>query len=710
MLEVVIGRGKNIFGQQQLQHLLKGLGLNGTLYLAYPVIAASDQMIVIDSLLTCREHGVVIIDFKQIDEPGALSEIRERQDDLYNALQRKLLQYKPLLNGRKLAVDVNVLTFVSDESATRRYAGAEVAGPDSLGQKLDTYPAIGDQELRLVNAAIQRVGTIKPTTRRTNVLHPTSRGATIQRIEREITNLDQWQKRASIETPDGPQRIRGLAGSGKTVVLALKAAYLHTANPDWDIVVTFSTRALYQQFKDLVRRFCFDHTEDEPNWSKLRIMHAWGSNRQPGLYAEIAAANDLPVKDFNYAKANYSYETAFEGVCDELLASLKATTPKQQFDAILIDEAQDLPRSFFEICYMSSRNPNRVAYAYDELQNLGAYSMVPPAELFGAGPDGIPHVPDLDTEEDLPRRDIVLPVCYRNTPWALTTAHAIGFGIYRREGLVQFFENARLLEDVGYHVRTGSLEPGRLVELERGKNSFPAYFHDLIDKDDAVQWNRFDNSAQPADWIAASIKTNLDVDELRHTDILVVVPNAVKSRDQAASIMEALGKLGIASHLAGVTSSVDSLYQENSIAVSGIYRAKGNEAAMVYISNSEYASTPFIAVRARNVLFTAITRSRAWVRLSGIGPGMGTIIEELERVREHQYRLAFNVPSQAQLDKMRKIHRDRTDTEIAQQRSAIKELQQFVAMVESGELSFELIPEELRDKLGSLLVPANDAE
>ncbi|MGA3080063.1 MAG: ATP-binding domain-containing protein [Terracidiphilus sp.] len=710
MLEVVIGRGKNILGQQQLQHLLKGMNLNGTLYLAYPVIASSDQMIMVDSLLTCLEHGVVIIDFKQTDGPGAIDELREHQDDLYNALQRKLLQYKPLLNGRKLAVHVNVLTFVSDEAAARRCEGAEVVGPESLASKLASYSAIDDQGLRLVNAAIQRVGTIKPTTKRTNVQQPTSRGAIIQRIEKEIANLDQWQKRAAIETPDGPQRVRGLAGSGKTVVLALKAAYLHSANPEWDIAVTFNTRALYQQFKDLVRRFCFDHTEDEPNWSKLRIMHAWGSSRQPGLYAEIAAANDLPVKDFNYAKLNYTYETAFEGVCDELLTSLRSAAPKQLFDAILIDEAQDLPRSFFEICYLSGRNPNRVAFAYDELQNLGAYSMAPPAELFGVGSDGNPRVPNLDTEEDLPRRDIVLPVCYRNTPWALTTAHAVGFGIYRKGGLIQFFENAHLLEDVGYRVRSGSLEPGKSVELERSRNSFPPYFQELISPDDAVQWYPFEDSAQQADWIAANIQKNLDEDELRHTDILVIVPNALKSRDQAATIMEALGKLGIASHLAGVTSSVDTLYQESSIAISGIYRAKGNEAAMVYISHSEYASSPFISVRARNVLFTAITRSRAWVRLCGIGAGMATVIEELEQVKQHQYHLAFNVPTEAQLDKMRKIHRDRTDTEVAQQRDALKELENLVAMVESGDLPFEAIPEDLKRRLVILTGAANDSE
>ena len=57
------------------------------------------------------------------------------------------------------------------------------------------------------------------------------------------------QSRAVIETARDVQRIRGLAGSGKTVVLALKAAYLHAQHPEWRIGVTFNTRSLSAQFE-----------------------------------------------------------------------------------------------------------------------------------------------------------------------------------------------------------------------------------------------------------------------------------------------------------------------------------------------------------------------------------------------------------------------------------------------------------------------------
>ncbi|MEI7100528.1 helicase, partial [Klebsiella pneumoniae] len=85
------------------------------------------------------------------------------------------------------------------------------------------------------------------------------------------------QNKAVIETVDGVQRIRGLAGSGKTIVLALKAAYLHTQYPDWRIAVTFHTRSLKGQFRRLINNFCIEQSGEEPDWTKIRIINAWGA-------------------------------------------------------------------------------------------------------------------------------------------------------------------------------------------------------------------------------------------------------------------------------------------------------------------------------------------------------------------------------------------------------------------------------------------------
>lgn len=711
MLQIVIGRNKrNMMAQDALIRAAKTADLEGTLYLGYPIIATADQMVTIDALLTTREHGVVAIDFLSPDANAEPDEVRERQDDVYNAVFRKLLDYKPLVVKRTLSLFVQVLSFGPGEINLGE-EGLVCAGPDTILEKLAAFPPISEDQLRLVNAAIQRVTTIKPSTKRTNVEKSNSRGAVIQKIEREIANLDQWQKSAAIECPDGPQRIRGLAGSGKTIVLALKAAYLHTANPEWDIALTFHSRALYQQFRDLVRRFCFEHKNDEPDWNKLRVLHSWGSSRYPGIYSEIAASNDLPVRDFGYAKSLYGAEEAFGGVCDELLVGLKSRFQAEPlFNAILIDEAQDLPKSFFEICYLSACDPKRVVWAYDELQNLGSYSMAPPSELFGKNDRGEPRVPNLDEIEGTPKRDIVLPVCYRNTPWALTTAHAIGFGIYRQKGLVQFFDNPALWLEIGYRVESGDLLPGREVTLKRRENSYPPYFIDLLKPDDSVSWHAFEDSIEQFSWVAEQIHKNLSEDELKHTDVLIVIPDAIQAKSIAGRLIVALDKYQIQAHLAGVTSSVDRLYQDDSIAITSIYRAKGNEAAMVYVVNSEYAAEPFRSVRGRNVLFTAITRSRAWVRICGCGPAMKEIIGELESVRRNDYRLRFPVPTPEVLANIRKIHRDMSAAEIAKRDTALKNVEPLFAMLESGELSMEALPDEFKKRLQGLLGENDDAE
>ena len=90
----------------------------------------------------------------------------------------------------------------------------------------------------------------------------------------------------------------------------------------------------------------------------------------------------------------------------------------------------------------------------------------------------------------------MLPVCYRNTRWALTLAHSLGFGIYR-EQMVQFFNNSQLWTDIGYSIVAGSLEEKQKVSLRRSDDSSPEYFNELLDASDSIKViPAFESSAQ----------------------------------------------------------------------------------------------------------------------------------------------------------------------------------------------------------------------
>jgi superfamily I DNA and RNA helicase len=704
MLDTVIGDRKNVVASDLLLQTLLPLNLTGTVYVGYPVIASSGTPVFIEALLTCLEHGIVVFDFPgSINSEQAQAKAMQRHDDLYLAVELQLKrQSTGLVANRRLTVDINVLSFFPQLSPNLAEA-PEFATPRTLPIRLQGFSRISEGQLRGINAAIQRVTSIRPAAKRTEVTKPESFGSTIQKIEREIANLDSWQKAAAIEMPEGPQRIRGLAGSGKTIVLALKAAYLHARHPEWTIGVTFHTRSLYQQFRSLVTRFSLEQLGDEPDWTKLLIIHSWGSTRQPGLYSLIAGHAGQPIRDFMDARASYGRDKAFDGVCQELEQAISEVPFEPIFDALLIDEAQDFPTSFFQLAYLATKPPKKVTWAYDELQNLSQYQIAPPSELFGEDASGHPNVSELVNRPNQAKQDIVLPVCYRNTPWALTTAHAIGFGVYREGGLIQWFNDPEVWDAVGYEVKAGALVPDSYVDIARRPEASPPYFAELMKDEVAVQWQVFGDAATQAENTVRLIKRNLEEDELRPSDILVIFPDPRRVPQDASMLIKALEADGLRSHIAGVTSSVDELFIEDSIAITGIYRAKGNEAPMVYILDCQYCFGGLGLIRKRNILFTALTRSRAWVRLFGYGDDMQRLCAEFIKVREHAYHLQFTVPSAETLSRLRRLHRDRPPEDEKRLKNLTSNVDLLLDLMAQGEIEPEDLPPSLVERLQNLL-------
>ena len=700
MLDITYGQTHNQIATSDLVNALRDLDLEGSLYLGYPILATADESVLVDALLVSVQRGLVAFSFADNSFGGgteldAWTSLADRQDKLYVAIENSLRRHDDLRVGRRLAVEVQTVTVVPDASDVPSEISGSYADFKSLRQVIDHCEPIDGTFMKPLQAALQRVSTIKPPKRRAQVTSPSSKGAILRHIEREIANLDQWQKQAAVESPDAPQRIRGLAGSGKTVVLALKAAYLHSVNPDWKIALTFWSRALYQQFEDLVRRFSFEHSNDEPNWQNLHILHAWGSRFREGLYSEIAQHCGVTPRDYRYGQARYGMSGAFEGVCSELLAALDSSTPDPIYDAVLIDEAQDLPVPFFRIVHKMVRPPKRIVWAYDELQNLSD-NMLPTVEhQFGTDSQGKPNV-ELANLPDSPRQDVILPICYRNTPWALTLAHGLGLGTSRNEGLVQSFDVPSLWLDIGYALVDGTFEKGQPVTLQRAPNSYPSYFPEYITPTDSVSTHVFTDAESQAHWVAQSIKRNLEEDELEHDDILIVLPQAYTIKTEGNLISTALGNLGIASHIAGHASSRDELFEAQSIAIAHIYRSKGNEAPMVYVLNSQYCVEGRGLTRLRNTLFTAITRSRAWVRICGWGEGMQELQGEIEFIQQNNYRLQFAIPTDEELAHIRRINREPTTGEQARFQEAQRNLESLVEAFDRGDISIEDIPPHLK--------------
>lgn len=680
--------------------------LEGTLYIGYPIIGTPEGSFPIDALLVSPTKGLVLF---SVVEGRNLPDYVEAQDQGFNKMQAKLLQHQSLIRKRKLLVDIRTLTFApavvplsvaEDEDHPLCNTENLIATIDELEDSdPDIYPALV--------SVIQAISTLRRGRKKRELLNEHSRGTKIKALEDSIANLDSQQSAAVVETYEGVQRIRGLAGCGKTIVLALKVAYLHAKHRDWMIGVTFNTRSLKKQFENLITTFVLEQANAEPDWDKIRILNAWGAPGgidRTGIYFEFCRDHGVEYLDFGTAKSRFGSDKAFESACDMALQGVKQFAPK--YDAILVDEAQDFAPNFLLLCYEYLKDPKRLVYAYDELQNLGNRSLPPAEDIFSKNANGIPRVVIRPSEVGKPKQDIILDTCYRNSRPVLSTAHALGFGIYRKKGLVQIFENKNLWFDIGYQESTGEIKDGELVTLTRTPKSSPQFLEQHSSLDDLIQFEVFDTVDAQTAWLVSEIKRNLTEDELIPDDIVVINPDPLTTKEAVGDARRTLMEMGINSNLAGVTTIADVFTEPGSVTFTGIFRAKGNEAAMVYVINAQDcfgAPLPRDVARVRNRLFTAITRSKAWVRVLGVGKAMSALKAEFEKAKAEDFALSFRYPTEEERKTMTTVNRDMSKAE--QDRSAKRRsnLADIIASMESGESFIEDYPEALVKKLEAFL-------
>lgn len=705
MINTVWGSTDKPVSSKRLAELISAVtDLEGTLYIGYPIIGTPEGSFPIDALLVSQNKGLVLF---SVVEGRTLPDYAEAQDEGFNKMQAKLLQHQTLIRKRQLLVNIHTVTFAP---AITQLDGDEehpLCNADNLVSTIEALDNFDPTVFPSLVSVIQAISTLRRGRKKRDIHNINSRGTKIKALEDSIANLDSQQSAAVVETYEGVQRIRGLAGCGKTIVLALKVAYLHARHPDWFIAVTFNTRSLKKQFENLITTFVLEQANEEPDWDKIRILNAWGAPGgidRTGIYYEFCRDHGIEYLDFGTAKNRFGSDRAFESACDIALQSIKQFIPK--YDAVLVDEAQDFSPNFLLLCYEYLKDPKRLVYAYDELQNLGNRSLPPAEEIFGKNTDGTARVVIQPPEAGKPKQDIILDICYRNSRPVLSTAHALGFGVYRDKGLVQIFENKDLWFDIGYQEDNGEIKDGELVTLTRTKKSSPEFLEQHSSPDDLIQFKVFDTLIAQTAWLVAEIQRNLTEDELIPEDIVVINPDPLTTKDAVGEARRKLMQMGINSNLAGVTTIPDVFTEPGSVTFTGIFRAKGNEAAMVYVINAQDcygAPLPRNVARVRNRLFTAITRSKAWVRVIGVGKSMSALKSEFEMTKAENFALHFRYPSEEERKTMTTVNRDMSKSEQDRSDKRRNNIVDIIASLESGESVIEDYPVSLIEKLEALL-------
>ena len=314
--------------------------------------------------------------------------------------------------------------------------------------------------------------------------------------------------------------------------------------------------------------------------------------------------------------------------------------------------------------------------------------------------------PDVRRPTDSASHDVVLKKCYRNSRPVLVTAHALGFGVHRkpdsrtRTGIVQIFDDTQMWHDTGYRANDGEIRNGKPVELARTSETSPQFLENHSPLNDLVQFRSFDSDDEQSEWVAEQVERNIRNDELRPDDIVVINPDPFSTSAAVGPIRALLHDRDIEHHLAGVDTGVDIFRQPDSVTFTGIYRAKGNEFGMVYVINAhECCSARYGLAQLRNRLFTAITRSKAWIRVCGVGDDMKQLTEEYAKLRDNDYELHFVYPTAQQRKGMRVVHRDRSSADVKRAQRHTRNLLQLAEDLKSGKVYTEDLPEEVQKLL-----------
>lgn len=611
----------------------------------FPQFREDEHLLVAQIVLISPYHGVLMIstsDAVPILEDES-SEVLNRLEGAYSQVFSRLVKYKLLRKGRaQLSFPIDAILWIPESDSAAETP--VIVGIPSLESYFETNrlsSKINDDVFsELISVLDGSKALIRPKERKVVGYSNTSKIALINQLEDEIRRFDRDQRLAYMTDVLGTQRIRGLAGSGKTVVLALKAALTAIREPEAKIAVTFYTKSLYQHIKQLITRFYRMHEDRDPDWGKLQVLHAWGGATATGLY--YTAAKSFGHTPMTYATAAArSKSQPFGYACADLLSNPAVSN---LFDYVFVDEAQDFPQEFMRLALRLAVD-ERLVIAYDAFQTIFDVETPTAGSLFGTD---AANLPSINFDED-----IILHKCYRNPREIIVCSHAIGFGIYGPR-IVQMLESKEHWADLGYLVSEGELKSGEKIKVDRPQENSPSSISEHQTANQIIASYSFRSLSEEVNWVANDIKNEIITQGIATEDILVICADDRNAQGYFKVLNNELQKFNISTNnLQDDSYSIRDFQSDGKVTLATIYKAKGNEAYLVYLIGIDalfHDPNP----RNRNRAFTAMTRAKGWLRVTGVGEPARRFTSEIELAKTNLPSLVFNYPQPQELVVMKR--------------------------------------------------------
>jgi len=587
---------------------------------------------------------------------ACIDEIKKESDELIDDYGRCLIAGNHLV----------CLPFVTEQEFTEKFESnkylkniifknsIENLDMDRILSRFDVVQKqISDQEFMKARCAVSGAKFIaKPISRPPK--NDNSQWAKLRECRKNnIPFLSLQQELAGRTIPEGPQKIRGLAGTGKTIVMAMKFAHANAMNPDWKILVTYSTKtlkqSLFSSIKECINAEIIDpsllNNDSLPNNLKIEVAHSVIYSLCNHYKLEIEGVNRYSFTQFLKANSN-NLITKIE--------SLKASNNFEPlYDFVLVDESQDLPDSFLRLC-LSIAKDDRFVWGIDEMQQLADIKVRTTEEIFGLDQFGKPRVSLLGTYPDNVPKDLVLNTVYRTPRPILVASHIYGLGLLRERGCAQSLSTVSQWNDIGYEVKGATeneLKVGDQVIVSRSIDRSPNRLETLVGYENILETKYFSSQEEEYDWVAKKVDEDIKIGEFPPEEILIIhLLNSKVKNFFIDPIKKRLNNLGI--NVFNSYEDTNKFSKKGKVTIQTQRRAKGNESGKVYVTGFGYSEgdwSNYVLTQQRNTAFMAMTRSSGFLTVTGSGEEGKIAIDELNKIYKFKENVPFEVPDSKML-------------------------------------------------------------
>jgi superfamily I DNA and RNA helicase len=500
--------------------------------------------------------------------------------------------------------------------------------PDRLKAKIKKLLAghqgrpLTPQQIHTVKAVFGDSATINSTREARPNVAESSLGGVIDEMAVMDKYLSAEQTELSRLAIGGfPRLIRGVAGSGKTIVLANLVARLlnreKNTNPslfdDFEnghlkIAVICFNRALVsflrQKIKDAYKQQTF---EDVPSGDILWVGHL-NSLMRKITYGRSPELQYIPVDNAKDAARQRAiqYNNQFQSFIQ------KHTTEENGFlyDAIFIDEGQDFEPEEFQ-SLLSLLKPDKktgeksLIIFYDDAQNLYARER--------------PVWKQIGIDVQRGDRAKVMKECFRNTRQIVETAFNLLLG---SEATSEDKVSLKTYADVGYLREAGLIE-------EVG-SFYKVGFADRTSNYPST--HVFPNRTQEKEWIAAEVERLIKQEAVRPEDVLILFSYGEVFEDLGDLIRKRLGPEHIRDFCRPYGKHADRdayIFKDKCLTLSTVHGAKGYDAYVVFLVGVDMFRSDEAG---RASLYVGATRAKLKLYFTGL---KSRLLTEAERAITH---------------------------------------------------------------------------